>query len=576
MEYDDDIDNMSYIDECDDYYDDQFMDDNISDDHETTTEKDTKNLFSDSEKPYTILSEEQIKHRQDEEISNVSSILSLSKAESTVLLCHYNWCTSQVHEEWFGNEQLVRNKVGLLLSNSQKSKNKDNNNNSCGICFDDELSSKQIRHASCGHNYCLPCWRKYIDISINERGSGSLLLKCPEPKCAAAIDRDMVTEIASRETVEKYMEYLTRSYVEFKKTNIKWCPGPGCKKAVEFELGISEVYDVMCECMHEFCYQCGEEPHRPVECEVVKEWIMKNSSEAENTKWIMAYSKPCPKCKRHIEKNNGCNHMTCGQPCLHHFCWLCGRSLDGGRNYSCNCNRFRESQANKANDEETQREMAKRSLERYTHYYERWASNNKSRDKARSDLTEMKSVKMHHLCDRLGPECGLKLDFILQAWEQIIECRRFLKWTYAYGFFKLENEDTKRQLFEYIQGEAERALERLHFCAETELKVFCDGEDAVDVDDFSAFRVKLLGLTKVTGTFFDNLVKGLENGLSEVGKAPSEEENASILETEEKNNNNIIIINIDENEEGEYWSCDRCSYLNPERVLTCGMCFEED
>lgn len=35
---------------------------------------------------------------------------------------------------------------------------------------------------------------------------------------------------------------------------------------------------------------------------------------------------------------------------------------------------------------------------------------------------------------------------------QIVECRRVLKWTYAYGFYLPEHEHAKRQFFEYLQG----------------------------------------------------------------------------------------------------------------------------
>lgn len=35
---------------------------------------------------------------------------------------------------------------------------------------------------------------------------------------------------------------------------------------------------------------------------------------------------------------------------------------------------------------------------------------------------------------------------------QIVECRRVLKWTYAYGYYLHDNEHAKRQFFEYLQG----------------------------------------------------------------------------------------------------------------------------
>jgi ariadne-1 len=103
---------------------------------------------------------------------------------------------------------------------------------------------------------------------------------------------------------------------------------------------------------------------------------------------------------------------------------------------------------------------------------------------------------------------------------QIVECRRVLKWTYAYGYYLPDNEHAKRQFFEYLQGsyfsycglhfkvymterissvitcsgEAESGLERLHQCAEKELQIYLDAE--CPSKDFNDFRTKLAGLTR--------------------------------------------------------------------------------
>lgn len=112
---------------------------------------------------------------------------------------------------------------------------------------------------------------------------------------------------------------------------------------------------------------------------------------------------------------------------------------------------------------------------------------------------------------------------------QIVECRRVLKWTYAYGYYLPEPEHAKRQFFEYLQGtsfppawswdcisscfvplqsichasEAESGLEWLHQCAEKELQVYLNAEGPSK--DFNEFRTKLAGLTRWYST--ENLTR---------------------------------------------------------------------
>lgn len=43
--------------------------------------------------------------------------------------------------------------------------------------------------------------------------------------------------------------------------------------------------------------------------------------ETQNLDWINRNTKKCPRCNNAIEKNKGCNHMTC--KCKFEFCWYC-------------------------------------------------------------------------------------------------------------------------------------------------------------------------------------------------------------------------------------------------------------
>ncbi|KAI3911171.1 hypothetical protein MKW92_033380 [Papaver armeniacum] len=456
---------------------------------------------------YTILKEEDVCKRQEEYITQTSTSLSIPTESATILLLYYNWDVDKAQDAWFADEDKVRKDVGLQevvpIQNTE-------NIIKCPICFD-EFERDGMCATTCGHLFCNMCWTQYVSIKIID-GPGCLRLRCPEPSCGVAVGRDMVNELVSDEDKEKYSRYLLRSYVEDQK-NIKWCPSPDCEFSVKFVAGSSS-YDVLCGSEHSFCWNCLDDAHRPVDCDTVHKWAVKNTAESENVTWILANSKNCPSCKKPIQKNEGCMHMACR--CGFHFCWLClGNWKDHGDKtggfYACNI--YEKAKARGVYDEEDKlKKEAKDYLDRYTFHYERFAQNQKSRLKAVESLQKMKSEDLANLCHRYR-ESEAQLKLVIDAWLQIIECRRVLKWTYAYGYYLPQSEHAKKSLFEYLQGEAESALERLHQCAEQEIQPYLKDDLP---EDFNSFRPKLINLTVITRNYFDNLVRALENGLSEV------------------------------------------------------------
>uniref|UniRef100_A0A0E0M3C0 RBR-type E3 ubiquitin transferase n=1 Tax=Oryza punctata TaxID=4537 RepID=A0A0E0M3C0_ORYPU len=447
-------------------------------------------VISRREQRYVVLTEDDIRERQEEMISRVSAIFSIPRESACVLLRHYKWSISKLSDDWFADEENVRHSVGL---------------------------PSNVVH-------------------VPDRP------ECPEPSCDAIVLEDMINSLAKDEDKVKYVRFVLWSYIGVNK-KIKWCPAPDCPCAVEF-LGDGN-YDVSCKCKFSFCWNCAEEAHRPVSCDTVSKWILKNSAESENMNWL----------------------------CL--GAWSDHGDGTGGF-YACN--RYQSAKREGVYDEaEARRERAKNSLERYMHYYERWASNQTSRQKAQADLQKVENEDLTKLSDVVGiPETQLK--FIPEAWSQIIECRRVLKWTYAYGYY-LHNK-AKSDFFVYLQGEAESGLERLHKCAEKDMREFLPTADSTQpssLQDFSEFRVKLSGLTSVTRNYFENLVQALEAGLQDVratGQSASVSASSSKkppTNTRGKSGRNKVARTSPECS-GDRWPCDRCTFINPSSSNACNVC----
>src|SRR5437763_3398943 len=77
---------------------------------------------------------------------------------------------------------------------------------------------------------------------------------------------------------------------------------------------------VICEsCGEKSCYTHEVIWHMDQTCKEYEE--QKKSSDFATGDYIKRNTKACPGCSMPIEKDQGCNHMTCTK-CSYEFCWL--------------------------------------------------------------------------------------------------------------------------------------------------------------------------------------------------------------------------------------------------------------
>lgn len=403
---------------------------------------------------YTVWSPEDIEAQQNKQISEVSTILGLPPESAAILLRYSRWNKERLIEGYMDRPEEVLEAAGLGPTFTEAPQTKTVPGFTCEICFED--SPDMLTYAMvCDHRYCTNCYGHYLTQKIKEEGEAARI-QCPRDGCHRIIDSNSVRLLVEADAMARYEVLLTRTYVDDKE-NLKWCPAPECVYAVD--CGVKKrdlnriVPTVMCRCKHSFCFGCTLQDHQPGPCSLVKMWLKKCEDDSETSNWISANTKECPKCQSTIEKNGGCNHMTC-RKCKHEFCWMCmGLWSEHGSSWY-NCNRFEEKSGADARDAQAR---SRHSLERYLHYYNRYANHEQSA-KLDKDLYLKTEKKMTGLQSQSGMS-WIEVQFLETASQALQQCRQTLKWTYAFAFYLARNNLT--EIFEDNQKDLELAVESL-------------------------------------------------------------------------------------------------------------------
>jgi ariadne-1 len=163
-----------------------------------------------------------------------------------------------------------------------------------------------------------------------------------------------------------------------------------------------------------------------------------------------------------------------------------------------NCNRYDERSSVDARDSQAR---SRSTLERYLHYYNRFANHEQSAklDRELYNTTEKKMEEMQQTSDL----SWIEVQFLKKAVDILVQCRMTLKWTYAFAFYLKRDNET--EIFEDNQRDLEVAVEQL-----SELL-----EKPIEPDKISELKQQVLNKTVYVGSRREVLLGDTAKGLLE-------------------------------------------------------------
>ena len=192
----------------------------------------------------------------------------------------------------------------------------------CRICDDPAPESEALIFINCGHTFCSGCLNECFRVGLSNKASFP-------PKCCEneGIDIATVAGFLEEELVVRY----TMVEEEFRTRSPLFCATPRCSALISgarVANAVGKFIDCH-ECGQASCIDCKSSRSRHTEAKC-PDFIDKEDRDLVNEKkW-----KQCPGCKNLVEREDGCNHMTCG--CGTEFCYECG--IEFADDNSCGCN----------------------------------------------------------------------------------------------------------------------------------------------------------------------------------------------------------------------------------------------
>ncbi|XP_054645542.1 E3 ubiquitin-protein ligase RNF14-like [Dunckerocampus dactyliophorus] len=235
----------------------------------------------------------------------------------------------------------------------------------CSVCFMSYLGSECVQIQECGHVFCQPCLAEFCKLQITEGNVHGVT--CAQAGCTALPTPAQVESLVGEELFSRYDRLLLQSTLDCM-ADVMYCPRTACASPVILDKASSVA---LCSvCGFAFCVSCKKTYHGTDDCKATgmlkkpkkndpqqgdadlpqsidgmtalwddyasgskqrkrllesrygRESLRGTLEDFLSEDWITFNSKNCPYCFCRIQKNMGCNIMTCTQ-CRRQFCWAC-------------------------------------------------------------------------------------------------------------------------------------------------------------------------------------------------------------------------------------------------------------
>ncbi|KAH7068379.1 hypothetical protein BKA63DRAFT_112934 [Paraphoma chrysanthemicola] len=211
--------------------------------------------------------------------------------------------------------------------------NTPNSGPECSVCGDTFPSTHYPRLPQCTHEprVCRGCLSDWLTSQVGTTSWNRIV--CPSEGCNTLITHEQMKDLASQETYTRYDDLSTRSVLSAI-PNFRHCLRAGCTSGQIHDSGVEGNIFRCVACAFLVCTTHDEAFHAGETCDEydsrkTAEHRVADDASAER---IAGTTKVCPGdgCGVRIEKNLGCDHMTCRR-CYHEFCWQCLAPYRGPR-----------------------------------------------------------------------------------------------------------------------------------------------------------------------------------------------------------------------------------------------------